>query len=1086
MGTTSFVQSSFLGGEWSQTMQGRIDVPAYKIAMNVCFNGFPIAEGAWTRRPGFEFAANTRSNAAARLVTYNFQQNAPYTMEFTDGYLRFYRGSALVTTNDTVTVASISSANPAVVTTTSAHGWSTGNQGYFGNLGVACPLLHRRQVVITVTGSFTFTIADALTGASINGATLGTMPAGATFSRIMELTTPYIGNSWSSLRMVQADNAAVLLNPSFRPYVLSVQSQPSELANATFALSPVNFADGPYLDPPRNGAVLTPSGTTGIIGLTISFPAYDSTRAYARGDFCTSASISYQSLIDQNLNNTPASSPSAWLAVPASIAVGPNGFQASDVGRHVRLCNEPALWSSSATYGTGTAVSYNGTYYTSLTASNTGFVPGTDTVHWGLAPQAGIWTWGKIVSLQNQIPNSLPGSTALGNMGVGAFSGVDDQNYNQSSHTSLANTGSPVAFSGFVGRDFSAATPQQILSATFYPSTDFGIFTLAFNPETGNFVYAAFVINLRASQTLPANAAAGALLGSYGSPQQVFGQYSQNSMGTEPVTITSNDQATAWKYVWFEVIGAWNVTNADRTVTGFLACGQAKFFGTVTGSTNGVQFQILGTNLLNTNAVRLWRLGLFNGATGWPTCGTYHEGRIWIAGSVNNRFDGSKPNQDLNGGVSFAPTESDGTVTAANGISYTLNAPTTNTILAMKPDQQGIVIYTERGEWLVQATTANQPLTATNIQAHQVTRIGSSINPSAQPIQCEHTTLFIQRYSQSVMEYFADVFSGKFSAPDIAQPAKHIAGRVIEEICYQQTISPVVWARCADGTLVGCSYRRDSLMSSQGPAFTGWHQHSIGGGRTVTSIAAAATSDGLLDTVAIVANSAVDNTNHVCFLKPVFKETDAITSAWFVDDSAQAVGYGNAYAIGGAPGIVIYGLWHLNGQTVAAFCGGVDCGDWPVTNGQMTIPFYPSTLQANSLFTSDFVASFNGAMPIVAGFSYASQGQLLPPDTQPESGTRAGPGFGKVRRINKFAARLINTQGISFGTSFATGRMHKAGLRTTGGSKALAANQLFSGVHKDTIGDDYEGFASQLCWQITRPFPATIAAISGFLTSQDE
>jgi hypothetical protein len=90
----SFVQSSFLGGAWSQSMQGRIDLPGYKIAMNVCLNGLPIAQGGWTRRPGLQFAANKRGNLPGRVITYNFQQNAPYTLEFTDGRFPAFRRQA--------------------------------------------------------------------------------------------------------------------------------------------------------------------------------------------------------------------------------------------------------------------------------------------------------------------------------------------------------------------------------------------------------------------------------------------------------------------------------------------------------------------------------------------------------------------------------------------------------------------------------------------------------------------------------------------------------------------------------------------------------------------------------------------------------------------------------------------------------------------------------------------------------------------------------------------------------------------------------------------------------------------------------
>ena len=142
MGDASYVQSSFLGGERSQYIQGRSDLPDYRIGLNVCLNGFPIETGAWVRRPGFQFAQTTRGGSPGRVLKFDFQANAPYNMEFTDGHLRFFTGPSLITTNDSVVVSSISTANPAVVALSSAVTWATGDQAYFTLLGATCPPLH--------------------------------------------------------------------------------------------------------------------------------------------------------------------------------------------------------------------------------------------------------------------------------------------------------------------------------------------------------------------------------------------------------------------------------------------------------------------------------------------------------------------------------------------------------------------------------------------------------------------------------------------------------------------------------------------------------------------------------------------------------------------------------------------------------------------------------------------------------------------------------------------------------------------------------------------------------------------------------
>jgi hypothetical protein len=128
---------------------------------------------------------------------------------------------------------------------------------------------------------------------------------------------------------------------------------------------------------------------------------------------------------------------------------------------------------------------------------------------------------------------------------------------------------------------------------------------------------------------------------------------------------------------------------------------------------------------------------------------------------------------------------------------------------------------------------------------------------------------------------------------------------------------------------------------------------------------------------------------------------------------------------------------------------------------------------------------------MVVGFTYTSNGQCLTPQEAPQTGARQGPAFGKRKRFHGIQAQLVNTQGISFATSLSTSnlvanRLRAAQLKTPGGGSLLAQNVLFSGVWKDTLSDDPQGFANAISWSITRPYPATVAAVGGFLETADE
>src|SRR5215472_18161501 len=193
MPSASWAQTSFLGGEWSETAQGRFDDPVYEAALNVCLNGLPIESGAWTRRPGTMFAQTTRNGAAGRVIGFNHKQAQANTLEFTDGHLRIRQGATLVTQNDSVVVSSISTANPAVVLLASAVTWATADQAYFTGLSTSCPLLQNRVFSLTMVDTTHFSLSDPLTGATIDGSTLGVagLAAGTKLNRILDITTPY-------------------------------------------------------------------------------------------------------------------------------------------------------------------------------------------------------------------------------------------------------------------------------------------------------------------------------------------------------------------------------------------------------------------------------------------------------------------------------------------------------------------------------------------------------------------------------------------------------------------------------------------------------------------------------------------------------------------------------------------------------------------------------------------------------------------------------------------------------------------------------------------------------------------------------
>tara|TARA_R110000868_G_scaffold24342_2_gene96279 strand:+ start:7177 stop:11307 length:4131 start_codon:yes stop_codon:yes gene_type:complete len=406
MGSASYVQTSFLGGEWSAYYQGRMDNPRYLTAMNRCLNALPIEEGANTRRPGIRFVATTRNGAPGRVMTFNFTQSSPYNLEFTDEHLRLFAGTDLVK-EGTVGVADITPDNPAVVLASSPVDWADGDQIEFefatASSTSAAAILRNRQFVVNMLTTTTFTLADPLTGDLVDGADVGWDPLETTaqVSRIVDFDTPYTDALWPLVRIVQDQRVALLLQGQTKPQVIEAISSPSSDAFATFNFAPASFIDGPYMDPMK-GASLLPSALTGTIELTITFQTWDDETAYAVDEYVTYLGTVYRSLVGANLDHTPSASSSYWYPVD-------NRFVSTDVGRSIRMFSQPEPWDSGTTYATGDKVTYKGGWYVAIDppvmdpplGPNEDQQPDVSINYWAFDPDGVVWTWGRIVAINS-------------------------------------------------------------------------------------------------------------------------------------------------------------------------------------------------------------------------------------------------------------------------------------------------------------------------------------------------------------------------------------------------------------------------------------------------------------------------------------------------------------------------------------------------------------------------------------------------------------------------------------------------------------------------------------------------------------
>lgn len=422
-------------------------------------------------------------------------------------------------------------------------------------------------------------------------------------------------------------------------------------------------------------------------------------------------------------------------------------------------------------------------------------------------------------------------------------------------------------------------------------------------------------------------------------------------------------------------------------------------WGVITGFNSASQVTWEIKSAVAASASTEWRLGVWSGTTGFPTCVTFFQDRLYLAGArlYPQRLDGSVSGDYTN----FAPSKSsDGTVEDSHAVAFTLNANNVNVIRWMIDDEKGLVVGSVGGEWLVSPSSLGEALTPSNIQARRSTTRGSA---NVQPVQASDAILFVQRAGRKLRE-LAYVFEADgFRSPDMTLLAEHISEGGIIALAYQQEPDSVVWAVRGDGVLLGMTYEREQDV-------IGWHRHIIGGSGNqersvpakVESIAVIPSPDGSRDELWAVIQRWVGEEvrRYVEFMEAPFaapergamQTTDAYRET-ILARQADAFFVDSGLTYNGSSTSVISGLEHLEGETVQVLADGAVHPDQRVEAGEIQLAVPASVAQV--------------------GLGYRS----LVETARLEAGAADGTAQGKTKRIHRVVVRLHQTLGALFGPS---------------------------------------------------------------------
>jgi len=507
-------------------------------------------------------------------------------------------------------------------------------------------------------------------------------------------------------------------------------------------------------------------------------------------------------------------------------------------------------------------------------------------------------------------------------------------------------------------------------------------------------------------------------------------------------------------------------------------------------------FTLLATNGLG---ITTFTLGVYT-ANVWPSCGTFHEGRLWLTGAVPNEVDASEVQLP----TSFRPTDFNGNVLDSSAISYSILSPSNNRAVWMAPDQQGIVLGTQAEEWLITSTANNNILTPTTMQAHRVTKFGSYF---AQPVHAGLSYIFIERYGNIILEYLADTFSQRLGALPINAHARTVSN-FVSKLAYTANTVPVIWARTFSGGLSGCTYRRTSRFLNQPPDFHGWHQHSLSGVAPFVSSISESAYPGpggtIIEALAITTGTGfLSGTFYRQILMPSYNPLIGDVYAWHLDGAATGLYQPNAIqptifvglsAVEDGANMYFLGLWYQP-STVSVYVAGIYFGDFPVFNGAVTVPYGsdPGGLGTRAYLATQVVQSgTNGAcfiqglgtLPTLIGSKYISTVKLLRQDVQDEARTPTGMAVGELRRPYQASAHVA----VGYNNEVMIGvddqLAYPMVFRQYPGGPANPNNVRFHGIWQDTVNAD-ESLDGQLVLNITGPYPFVLNNITPFAETEE-
>ena len=348
-----------------------------------------------------------------------------------------------------------------------------------------------------------------------------------------------------------------------------------------------------------------------------------------------------------------------------------------------------------------------------------------------------------------------------------------------------------------------------------------------------------------------------------------------------------------------------------------------------------------------------WAEQAYSSLRGYPAAVTFHEGRLWFAGTQAqpNHLWASKSNRFFNFDTGDGNDDDSIDVTGAVGTFDQIRHLVSN---------RDLQIFASESEFFIPAF-ATTPVTPATAQVRRQTPFGSNF---VRPEPLDGATLYVQKAGNAVREYIFSDTEGAYVSTELSVLSSHLITNP-----WQQAVSKGAMNKPESFAFyVGSDGDLTVFYSMRADKRQGWMRWTTNG--SFHSICAVGTR---LFTASVRNNGSGANKFYI-------EEFQA----------EQPMDYCNTYS--GSSGVFSVSSNFSNGATVKVVSGTDYLGEFTVASGNVDVSAVDSSVSSVSI-----------------GFSFAPTMKTLPVDGNVQN----GPMTGKPRRITSVILDLVDTLSVS-------------------------------------------------------------------------